>query len=148
MARWRWYHVEENEISEWGDAMLLLVRGADQGQPQLGELADTCGQVSSIHKDLKIQLWIRRCLETTMFSATEQNTGMWGGQSSLLPESPVPEEKWWHLCLVPFLRFPSFLPSYPILWRPHACQAPLSMEFFRQGYQSGLPFPSPGDLPN
>ena len=29
-----------------------------------------------------------------------------------------------------------------------ACQAPLSMEFSRQGYWSGLPFPSPGDLPN
>ena len=28
-----------------------------------------------------------------------------------------------------------------------ACQAPLSMEFSRQGYWSGLPFPSPGDLP-
>ena len=27
-------------------------------------------------------------------------------------------------------------------------QAPLSMEFFRQEYWSGLPFPSPGDLPN
>ena len=29
-----------------------------------------------------------------------------------------------------------------------ACQAPLSMEFFRQEYWSGLPFPSPGDRPN
>ena len=29
-----------------------------------------------------------------------------------------------------------------------ACQAPLSMEFSRQGYWSGLPFPSPGDLPH
>ena len=27
-------------------------------------------------------------------------------------------------------------------------QAPLSMEFSRQVYWSGLPFPSPGDLPN
>ena len=27
-----------------------------------------------------------------------------------------------------------------------ACQAPLSMEFSRQQYWSGLPFPSPGDL--
>ena len=27
-------------------------------------------------------------------------------------------------------------------------QAPLSMGFFRQEYWSGLPFPSPGDLPN
>ena len=29
-----------------------------------------------------------------------------------------------------------------------AYQAPLSIEFFRQEYWSGLPFPSPGDLPN
>ena len=31
---------------------------------------------------------------------------------------------------------------------PVACQAPLSMEFSRQEYCSGLSFPSPGDLPN
>jgi len=29
-----------------------------------------------------------------------------------------------------------------------AHQAPLSMGFFRQEYWSGLPLPSPGDLPN
>jgi len=29
-----------------------------------------------------------------------------------------------------------------------ACQAVLSMEFFRKGYWNGLPFPSPGDLPD
>ena len=29
-----------------------------------------------------------------------------------------------------------------------ACQAPLSMEYSRQEYWNGLPFPSPGDLPN
>ena len=29
-----------------------------------------------------------------------------------------------------------------------AHQTPPSMEFFRQGYWSGLPIPSPGDLPN
>ena len=29
-----------------------------------------------------------------------------------------------------------------------AYQAPLSMAFSRQEYWSGLPFPSPGDLPN
>ena len=29
-----------------------------------------------------------------------------------------------------------------------ACQAPLSMKFSRQEYWSGLPFPSPGDLPD
>ena len=29
-----------------------------------------------------------------------------------------------------------------------ACQAPLCMGFSRQEYWSGLPFPSPGDLPD
>ena len=29
-----------------------------------------------------------------------------------------------------------------------ALQAPLSMDFSRPEYWSGLPFPSPGDLPN
>ena len=33
------------------------------------------------------------------------------------------------------------------LWTA-ACQAPLSMEFSRQEYWSGLPFPTPRDLPN
>ena len=40
--------------------------------------------------------------------------------------------------------------SYPtllILWTL-ACQAPLSMEFSRQVYWSGLRYPSPGDLPD
>ena len=39
--------------------------------------------------------------------------------------------------------------SCPTLWTPWtvAHQAPLSMEFSRQDYWSGLPFPSPGDLP-
>ena len=32
--------------------------------------------------------------------------------------------------------------------RTAACQAPLSMEYSRQECWSGLPFPSPGDLPN
>ena len=29
-----------------------------------------------------------------------------------------------------------------------ACQAPLSVQFLRHEYWSGLPFPSPGDLPD
>ena len=36
---------------------------------------------------------------------------------------------------------------FPTQWNV-AYQAPLSMEFSRQEYWSGLPFPSPGDLPN
>ena len=37
--------------------------------------------------------------------------------------------------------------SFVIPWTV-AHEAPLSMEFPRQEYWSGLPFPSPGDLPN
>ena len=37
--------------------------------------------------------------------------------------------------------------SFEIPWTV-AHQAPLSMEFPKQEYWSGLPFPSPGDLPN
>ena len=32
--------------------------------------------------------------------------------------------------------------------RTLACQAPLSMGFFRQEYWSGLPFATPGELPD
>ena len=35
-----------------------------------------------------------------------------------------------------------------VILRTVAHHAPLSMEFFRQEYWSGLPFPSSGDLPN
>ena len=40
--------------------------------------------------------------------------------------------------------------SCPTLATPWtvACQAPLSMEFSRQEYWSGFPFPSPRDLPD
>ena len=37
--------------------------------------------------------------------------------------------------------------SFVTLWTV-AHQAPLSMRFHRQEHWSGLPFPSPGDLPN
>ena len=40
--------------------------------------------------------------------------------------------------------------SHPTLCDPRtvACQAPLSMEFSKQEYQTGLPCPPPGDLPD
>ena len=38
-------------------------------------------------------------------------------------------------------------PTLAIPWTV-ACQAPLSMGFSRREYWSGLPFPSPGDLPD
>ena len=41
----------------------------------------------------------------------------------------------------------SRVPLFATPWTV-AYQAPLSMEFSRQVYRSGLPFPSPGDLPD
>ena len=38
-------------------------------------------------------------------------------------------------------------PTFATPWTV-ACQPPLSLGFFRQEYWNGLPFPSPGDLPN
>ena len=40
------------------------------------------------------------------------------------------------------------LESCLTLGDPMDCQAPLSLEFSRQEYWSGLPFPPPGDLPD
>ena len=37
---------------------------------------------------------------------------------------------------------------WPTPGGPVAHQAPLSVGFFRQEHWSGLPFPTPGDLPN
>ena len=51
-------------------------------------------------------------------------------------------------------RFCAVLSHFSHVWlfatpgRTVACQTPLSMEFARQEYWSGLPFPSPRDLPN
>ena len=41
----------------------------------------------------------------------------------------------------------SVAPNSVTLWTV-ACQAPLSRQFPRQEYWSGVPFPTPGDLPN
>ena len=41
----------------------------------------------------------------------------------------------------------SHVQFFMTLWT-EACQAPLSMEFFRQEYWSRLPFSTPGDLPD
>ena len=50
------------------------------------------------------------------------------------------------LCEIPGMPYKctSFIVT---LWTV-ACQAPLSMEFSKKEYWSGLPFPSPGGLPN
>ena len=74
------------------------------------------------------------------------------GKTSESPDFPcVKSAKFLYLkCLILFvaafvqlLNHVSFAAPWTI-----ACQAPLSMGFPRQEYSSGLPFPSPGDIPN
>ena len=49
-----------------------------------------------------------------------------------------------HACMLSHF---SHIGLFETLWTV-ACQAPLSVGFFRQEYCSGLPCPPPGDLPN
>ena len=54
-------------------------------------------------------------------------------------------ELWLNVCM---LTAQSLTRGWPFVTpRTTARQAPLSMGFFRQEYWSGLPFPTPGDLP-
>ena len=48
---------------------------------------------------------------------------------------------------LPTCKVASVVLEFVTLWTV-AHQAPLSMGFSRQGYWHGLPFPSPGDLPD
>ena len=48
-----------------------------------------------------------------------------------------------YMCVYMLSRFQLFVTPWTV-----AYQTPLSMEFSRQEYWSGLPFPSPGDLLN
>ena len=52
----------------------------------------------------------------------------------------------WYLCM----QACSVSQLCPLICKPMDCshQAPLSMEFFRQEYWSGLPFSTQGELPN
>ena len=52
-------------------------------------------------------------------------------------------KKMWCMCV----HLLSCVLLFAIPWTV-ACQAPLSMEFSGQGYWSGLPFPTPEDLPD
>ena len=48
-----------------------------------------------------------------------------------------------YMCVYMLSRFQLFVTPWTV-----AYQTPLSMEFSRQEYWSGLPFPTPEDLPN
>ena len=61
--------------------------------------------------------------------------------------SQVKSKKRHHICQRSEVKSLSHVRLFATPWTV-AYQAPLSMRFSRQEYWSGLPFPSPGDLPN
>ena len=86
----------------------------------------------------------------------QQHRGQWiklrltkeiGSLGSIPPPPWVHGDPW---LLAPSLSLSLVAKSCPTLVTPWtiAHQAPLSMGFSRQEYWSGLPFPSPGDLPD
>ena len=62
----------------------------------------------------------------------------------------VPCALQWVLVVIVFYDVCVLTQLCAILWGTRDCSPPvsLSMEFSKQEYWSGLPFPSPGDLPN
>ena len=72
----------------------------------------------------------------------------WKGTSRLGGHSPQHPIGLWYPTelLLPLFSHSVVSDSFATPWT-RAYQAPLSMGFSRQEYRSGLPFPSPGDLP-
>ena len=80
---------------------------------------------------------------------SKEVTQMWGSPTarkgyaytivSCVQQHSVFKKQWWSS--------PKLCPTLATPWTV-AHQAPQSMEFSRQGYWSGLPFPYPGDLPD
>ena len=70
--------------------------------------------------------------------------------AAILAQVSVPAIVCVCVCVCVCVRTRARAQSCPILCDPMDCNpsGPLSMEFPRQEYWSGLPFPPPGDLPN
>ena len=83
--------------------------------------------------------WVAITFSRGIFPTQESNPGL-------------PHCKWilYHLSEITFMNFVKSLSRVQLFAIPWtvAHQAPPSVGFSRQEYWSGLPFPSPGDLPN
>ena len=77
----------------------------------------------------------------------ERGNGGLGWAAMKMVKIPYPECVCVCVCARACIQSFSHVRLLAIPWTV-ACQAPLSMTFFRQEYRSGLPFPPPGDLPD
>ena len=114
----------------------LSVRFGDSRSGPSTSIRDDSGRPSQLHHSLYNQLRPLWQPHGESASASLQScplTSSW----VCLPNDMLSE---WHVQAF------SHVQLFVTLWTI-AHQAPLSMEFSRQEYSSGLPFPSPGDLP-
>ena len=83
--------------------------------------------------------WVAITFSRGIFPTQESNPGL-----------PHCKRILYHLSEITFMKFVKSLSRVQLFAIPWtvAHQAPLSVGFSRQEYWSGLPFPSPGDLPN
>ena len=81
-----------------------------------------------------------------MGSAKEESIVRYSAHTTCPVLSPEPGSLVWYTNACMLSHF-SCICFFATPWTV-ACQAPLSMGFSRQEYGSGLPFPTPGDLPN
>ena len=80
-----------------------------------------------------------------MFMKDLSRRAIHGGSESLLPASPAKHAAYYSCMCACMLSCFSPVQLFEIPWTI-ACQAPLSMGFFRWEYWSGFPCPPPGDL--
>ena len=100
-----------------------------------------CEQAGYSEKCRKASVWMaeRRLVSKALWSTV--------GSRDLMPWTAGSHPKWWSDLSVIILSHFSHVHLFVTLWAV-ARQAPLSMGFSRQEYWSGLPCPSPGDLPD
>ena len=101
----------------------------------------------------KPQAWIRSfCMVRSTTAPLWDGLESWWWNHLIYFASKEKRQKLWvntYLCTVPKVKVKSFshVRLFATPWNV-AHRAPPSMGFCRQEYWSGLPFPSPGDLPN
>ena len=100
-----------------------------------------CRQINKLKKSLLLTVLPVFCLlyKIVVFHITQSATEI---LTNILMTKQLETVNQIYSCLVPKLCLTPFDSIDSV------CQAPLSMEFSRQEYWRGLPFPSPGDIPN
>ena len=99
-------------------------------------------KINSVHGTSLVVQWVRLCAST---AGSMGSISSWGSkmQHVLSKKKKIASIRQ----VPPGGLVTKLCPTLATLWTV-ACKAPQSMAFSKQEYWSGLPFPSPGDLPH